>query len=283
MQEVKVATTYDGWDSESERLKRSTLVGKHVVAGIEDSRTFHEKREADIRKRYAAEEIGQRVVNGDGGNWVGEPNDPDAIVQLDQFHMHQAIRRLIADGKAVRDIEGLLGEKDVDGALEYLGIYADSVASDDATDVRVKNALALLKYLSANRDALIPWNERGLPIPEAPEGLVYKRMGVQENQNCTVITLRMKHRRMRWSCMGGNNMAKALARKENHELHETIERYSEEFAYGGEIIEAITTLSAAKAPRKDGKGSPYADIWNRHMPLFDAMMTEARKSLRGVR
>ena len=283
MQEVKVATTYDGWDSESEKLKRSTLVGKHVVAGIEDSRTFHEKREADIRKRYAAEEIGQRVVNGDGGNWVGEPNDPDAIVQLDQFHMHQAIRRLIADGKAVRDIEGLLGEKDVDGALEYLGIYADSVASDDATDVRVKNALALLKYLSANRDALIPWNERGLPIPEAPEGLVYKRMGVQENQNCTVITLRMKHRRMRWSCMGGNNMAKALARKENHELHETIERYSEEFAYGGEIIEAITTLSAAKAPRKDGKGSPYADIWNCHMPLFDAMMTEARKSLRGVR
>ena len=78
-------------------------------------------------------------------------------------------------------------------------------------------------------------------------------------------------------------MAKALARKENHELHETIERYSEEFAYGGEIIEAITTLSAAKAPRKDGKGSPYADIWNCHMPLFDAMMTEARKSLRGVR
>ena len=103
MQEVKVATTYDGWDSESEKLKRSTLVGKHVVAGIEDSRTFHEKREADIRKRYAAEEIGQRVVNGDGGNWVGEPNDPDAIVQLDQFHMHQAIRRLIADGKAVRE------------------------------------------------------------------------------------------------------------------------------------------------------------------------------------
>jgi len=38
MQEVKVATTYDGWDSEGEKLKRSTLVGKHVVAGIEDSR-----------------------------------------------------------------------------------------------------------------------------------------------------------------------------------------------------------------------------------------------------
>jgi hypothetical protein len=38
MQEVKVATTYDGWDSEGEKLKRSRLVGKHVVAGIEDSR-----------------------------------------------------------------------------------------------------------------------------------------------------------------------------------------------------------------------------------------------------
>ena len=283
MQEVKVATTYDGWDSESEKLKRSTLVGKHVVAGIEDSRTFHVKREADIRKRYAADEIGQRVVNGDGGSWIGEPNDPDAIVQLDQFHMHQAIRHFVADGKAVRDIEELLGEKDVDGALEYLATYADSVASDDAADARSRNAMALLKYLSANKDALIPWDERGLPVPEAPEGLVYKHMGVQENQNCTVITLRMKHRRMRWSCSGGNNMAKALARKENRELHETIQRYSEEFACGEDIIEAITTLSAAKAPKKEGKGSPYADIWNCHMPLFDAMMTEARKSFRGVR
>lgn len=53
----------------------------------------------------------------------------------------------------------------------------------------------------------------------------YKNMGVQENQNCTIITLRMKHRRMRWSISGANNMAKLLYRRENDELIETIISY----------------------------------------------------------
>ena len=282
MQEVKVSSTYEGWDAEKEKQNRSTLVEKHILAGIEDSKTFHEKREADIRKRYDADEIGQRIVNGDGGSWIGEPNDPDAIIQLDPFHVHKEIRRLIADKDVIKEIENLLSVKDVDGAMSYIQIYADSVASNDPMDKKAKNALALMGYLSNNKDSLIPWKERDFKIPDAPDGIIYKSMGVQENQNCTVITLRMKHRRMRWSANGGNNMAKALARKENHELHETISRYSEEFIFGSEIIEVIEVLSAAKAPKKDGKGSWYADGWNTHMPIFDAVLTEARKAFRGI-
>ena len=87
---------------------------------------------------------------------------------------------------------------------------------------------------------------------------------------------------MRWSPNGENNMAKALARKENKELHETISRYSEEFVFGNEIIEAIEILSAAKAPKKDGKGNAYADVWNSHIPLLDAVMTEGRKAFRSI-
>ena len=282
MQEVKVSSTYEGWDAEKEKQNRSTLVGKYILAGIEDSKTFHDKREANIRKRYDVDEIVQRIVNGDGGSWIGEPNDPDAIIQLDPFHVHKEIRRLISDKDAVKEIEKLLSEKDVDRALSYIQIYADSVASNDSTDKKAKNARVLLRYLANNKDALIPWKERGIKIPEAPDGLIYKSMGVQENQNCTVITLRMKHRRMRWSANGGNNMAKALARKENRELHETIGRYSEGFVFGKEIVEVVEALSAAKAPKKDGKGSRYADAWNGHMPIFDAVLTEARKAFRRI-
>ena len=282
MQEVKVATTYEGWDAESEKKNRSTLVGKHIIAGIEKSKDFHEKREADIRKRYDADEIEQRIVNGDGGSWIGEPNDPEAIIQLDPFHVHKEIRRLIADKKAIAEIERLLSDKEIDGMLSYIEIYADSVANDDENDKKTKNALTLLQYLKNNKDALIPWQERGLLIPEAPEGMLYKAMGVQENQNCTVITLRMKHRRMRWSPVGGNNMAKILARKENRELHDTISRYSDTLVFKNEIIEVIEILSAAKAPKKDGKGDPYKDRWNAHMPILDAMVTEARRYFRQV-
>ena len=282
MQEVTVATTYEGWDAECEKRNRSTLVGKHIIAGIEKSKDFHEKREADIRKRYDADEIEQRIVNGDGGSWIGEPNDPEAIIQLDPFHVHKEIRRLIADKRAIIEIERLLSEKDIDGMLSYIEIYADSVASNDENDKKTKNALTLLQYLKNNKDALIPWQDRGLSIPEAPEGMLYKAMGVQENQNCTVITLRMKHRRMRWSQAGGNNMAKILARKENRELHDTISRYSDTLVFKNEIIEVIEILSAAKAPKKDGKGDPYKDRWNAHMPILDAMVTEARKYFRQV-
>ena len=181
-----------------------------------------------------------------------------------------------------KEIEQKLADKDVEGALSYIQIYADSVATTDTESHKEKNARALHKYLYNNRNRLIPWQERGLTIPASPEGIVYKGMGVQESQNCTVITLRMKNRRMRWSRDGGNNMAKILARKENRELHDTISRYSETFIFNSEITEAIEVLSAAKTPKRDGKGSRYKDIWNGHMPVLDAVLTEARKAFRGI-
>ena len=66
-QEMKVFTMYEGWDAEKEKEGRSTLVGKTMLAGMEESRTVHEKREACIRRKYDADEIGQRILNGDGG------------------------------------------------------------------------------------------------------------------------------------------------------------------------------------------------------------------------
>ena len=77
-------------------------------------------------------------------------------------------------------------------------------------------------------------------------------------------------------------MAKVLARKTNGELHDTISRYSEILIFKDEIVNVIEALSAAKAPKKDGAGSPYGDIWNNHMPIFDAALTEARKYFRRV-
>lgn len=114
------------------------------------------------------------------------------------------------------------------------------------------------------------------PVQES----TFYAMGIQETQNCTVITLRMKHRRMRWSVNGANNLAKALYRKENRELVETIDRYTDGLVFTMQMQEIIETLSAAKAPKKDGKGNPYADRFNHHMPLFEAMQTVSRKAFK---
>ena len=281
-QEMKVFTMYEGWDAEKEKENRSTLVGKTMLAGMEDSHTFHEKREACIRRKYDADEIGQRVLNGDGGSWIREPYDPEVIFQLDRYHIYQEVLRKIQEKKAQQDLRELLEGEKTDEILEYLRIYADSVESADEKDKRSKKARELLKYLENNRQGLLPYDKQGVEIPAAPEGLLYKHMGVQENQNCTVITMRMKHRRMRWSPAGANNLAKALYRRENKDLLQTIERYTYGLIFTMQMKQVIEILSAAKAPKKDGKGNIYADIIHRHMPLLDAMQTASRKAFRSA-
>lgn len=213
-------------DEEKEKQNRSTLVNKTMLAGMEKSNDFHAKREACIRKKYAADEIGQRILNGDGGSWIKEPYDPDTIFQLDRYHIYQEILRKISNKDAQKEIRRLFDEEKMDEMLEYIQIYATSVASQDENDKSSKKAMELYQYLN-NKDGLLPYDKRGINIPAPEKGILYKGMGIQETQNCTVITLRMKHRRMRWSVNGANNLAKALYRKENRELVETIDRYTD--------------------------------------------------------
>ncbi len=266
-------------DEEKENQNRSTLGNKTLLAGMEKSNDFHAKREACIRKKYAADEIGQRILNGDGGSWIKEPYDPDTIFQLDRYHIYQEILRKISNKDAQKEIRRLFDEEKMDEMLEYIQIYATSVASQDENDKSSKKAMELYQYLN-NKDGLLPYDKRGINIPAPEKGILYKGMGIQETQNCTVITLRMKHRRMRWSVNGANNLAKALYRKENRELVETIDRYTDGLVFTMQMQEIIETLSAAKAPKKDGKGNPYADRFNHHMPLFEAMQTVSRKAFK---
>ncbi len=119
-QEMKVFTMYEGWDEEQEKRKRSTLVGKTMLAGMETSHDFHEKREACIRKKYAADEIKQRILNGDGGSWIKEPYDPDAIFQLDRYHIYQEILRKISNKEAQKEVRRLFEEEKIDEMLEYI-------------------------------------------------------------------------------------------------------------------------------------------------------------------
>ena len=164
--------------------------------------------------------------------------------------------------------------------LKYIQIYADSVESSDEKDKTSQKARELYRYLNNNREGLLPYNKRGITIPEPEEGILYKGMGIQETQNCTVITLRMKHRRMRWSVRGANNLAKALYRKENKELIETIERYTDGLIFTIQMQKIVETLSAAKAPKKEGKGNPYADVVRAHMPITEAIQTASRKAFK---
>lgn len=275
-QEMKVATIYEGWEKEDKSGSR--LCGKKVIAGMEKSNEFHEKREAQIRSIYRADEIEYRILNGDGGSWIKDPYEPETVFQLDRFHIRQEIKRKLNwDKEVAREVEKLFEAEKMDEMLEYIRIYADSVDTGDEKDSRSKKARELYQYLNNNKEGLIPYQKRNIKLPEPPEGMRYGNMGVQENQNCTVITIRMKGNRKRWSVNGANNMAKLLYRKENKELVETVNRYTEALIFNIRMSEIITTLSAAKAPKKDGKGNPYVDVINMHVPLRDTIQTASRR------
>ena len=277
-QEKKVAVMYEGWEKDGK--KNSRLHHKQVLAGMENSDKFHQKREAKLCQRYLADEIEQRILNGDGGSWIKDPYDPDAIFQLDRFHIYQEIKRKITDKEAEKIITTHFEKNEMDEMLEFIQVYADSVETNDEKDNTSKKARELYTYLNNNKTGLKPYDKQGIQIPKPPEHLVYKGMGVQENQNCTTITMRMKHRRMRWSKEGANNMAKVLYTKENKELGATIERYTDGLLFAIELEETIASLSAAKAPRKDGKGNIYVDLIKGHMPMLDAMQTASRRAFR---
>lgn len=277
-QEMKVSTIYEGIDISNPN--RKVLMGKKTLAGMENSTEFHEKREAQIRSIYNTDEIEYRILNGDGGSWIKDPYEPDTIVQLDQFHIYQEIKKQInKDKEAQKDVEALFEAEMIDEMFEYLEMYINSVDTDDENDKRAKNARELYKYLNNNREGLIPYQHRGIELPELKKGLKYGTLGVQENQNCTVITMRMKGNRKRWSENGANHMAKLLYRKENGELIETVNRYNEALIFKADMQEIIEILSAAKAPLKDGKGSVYVDVINMHVPMRDAVCTAGRRAM----
>ena len=127
--------------------------------------------------------------------------------------MYSKITEKISDKKAQGEIRQLFDEEKPEEMLEYIEIYATSVESPDEKDKRSKHARELYQYLNNNCNGLLPYNKQGITIPEPQGGVIYKGMDVQESQNCTVITLRMKNRKMRWSVNGANNLAKTLYRK----------------------------------------------------------------------
>ena len=97
-------------------------------------------------------------------------------------------------------------------------------------------------------------------------------MGVQENQNCTLITMRMKGKRRRWAQKSAGNMVRLLYYRENKELHDAVERYTDGSVWAEPIKEMLKKpLSAAKVAMLDGEGNNrYVDIMNVHLPILDS-------------
>jgi len=251
--EIKVGIAYDGWKQTGK--DRYALDGKVVVAGVSNSKEFQQYREAMIAEKYNLDETELRIMNADGAEWVKNLCDADTVFQLDVFHRNKAIKEKILQPAAVKAIYEYLSEKRLEEMFAYLEMYRDSLDEDD----EIEKASELIRYFRNNQNGLIPYQERGLKIPEHPEGLIYRNLGAMENHVWSVIAKRMKHNHTCWSIKGGNHLAKILAKKCSGRLNEVAEKLKMR-VFDGKIAQEIEKeiLSAARAPRKEGKGYEYA-------------------------
>lgn len=250
--EMKAAIAYDGWVKEGSG--RYSLDGKVVTAGFDKASDFQKIREAMIASEYNLDEVQMRFLNGDGASWIKNVKDKETVFQLDPFHRNKSIRENLSHKKAICDVMELLENEQVEEMFEYLTIYKDSLTDDS----EIEKAEVLIRYFTANREGLLPYQKRGLEIPECPEGLIYKNMGTMENHIWSIIARRMKHNHTSWSIRGGNHLAKILAKKCSGKLYEITEQLRIP-VFEEEKIEEIKgdILHAGQVRKKIGSGYTY--------------------------
>lgn len=268
--EIKIATQYGGW-RERGRGRYGT-VGKQAYAGFDDPKEFRRRSEARLAQRYDVDGIDVRILNGDGASWIKGIGE-DVIMQLDPFHRSRALTRGLPDKIARSEVRRLLKEKDVDGALGYI----KSVAENSKEEKEAKRVKELYRYFNDNKDHLLTWDERGIKLPPPPDGIVYRRLGTQEHSNCTLITHRMKRRKASWSIKGAEHMAKLLCL---YAIGDPEKLFSNEgIARTGN--HAFESLSAAKAPLRDGRGND-GGLPRGGWPYDNASLTEGRKAVKDI-
>lgn len=273
--EIKVGLAYDGWKDQGR--ERFALDNKVVVAGFARSKEFQEFREAAIAEKYNTDEIEIRLMNADGSEWIKNICDTDTVFQLDPFHRNKAVKENIPYPKAVREVMQMLNAKDIEGMFDYLKMYKDSLSDDK----EIEKAERLITYFMNNREGLLSYKEKGIVLPEHPRGLVYRNMGTMENHISSTIARRMKHNHTSWSIKGGNHLAKILAKKCSGRLDEVTQKLKcrgFEPAKAEQIKEKV--MSAASAPKKDGKGYRYPMAG--HLRKLDNCSGITRRTLLGI-
>ena len=273
--EMKMAAAYDGWEKEGKNRYR--LRNKVLVCGFENSKEFQQKKEGAVASVFNTDEITIRILNGDGGGWIKAGlSDADVHFQLDPFHKNREITRKVKEEAQRETIRRLLAEKRVEDCL----LFIKGIAGLMEDEGQKKNLMGLYEYFSSNKEGLLPYQERGLKIPEPPAGVEYRNLGTMEHHVCDGAAKRMKHQKASWSKAGAENLGRLLCKKVCGNLYDTITCLSKNVLPERYVEKVEEVLSSAAAPKKDGRGYLYPVRGGR--PFAGAFMTNGRKAIRDM-
>lgn len=273
--EMKIAINYTGWSNDN-TLRYDKLLNKTAIAGFFDTDTFYRLTDSLIYNTYDMDSVLYKISNADGAAWTNR-NEIVDIFQIDYFHIHQAIIKSVKNKEKRKRFLYLMKNAGYDELIYEVGAYKNITK-----DIKSQEAVTrLYEYLSNNRENLPRWKEK-LKLKDEPD-VKYKNMGVQENQNCTIITRRMKHRRMAWSKKGATNLAMVLCERVNRKtLKENTGRIEDFKIKKTTIAKGIKTLINDMETKKVKKKKNKALQLNASIPSLDSKNTYTIKKLRRI-
>ncbi len=280
--EMKMAKFYEGWKKRGNQKNAYLTHNKTIIASFDKASEFKKLSDATIANKYNVDEIQHRIINGDGDPWIKRGMDEEGVhYQLDPFHRARAVVRAVPEKSEAKKLNNMFDKGKRDEAMECLVELMIEYTEDEKVTEKLHK---LYNYLFNNREGLIPFQLRGIPLPKPPEGLSYRNMGTMESSVCNVIKLRMKGRKMSWTKSGANNLGKLLALRASGKLYDALDTlFNTALADDKleEMVEEIVQLSAAEANKKPKKTGIYP-IKTSPMPYEGQALTLGRKAIRNL-
>lgn len=251
--EMKVGIAYDGvrW-TETKSGKRRALNHKIAYASFKNATEFRKVKEGLVASRFDTKQIQLRVCNGDGANWIRNKNSENCIDVLDEFHRNKKIMECVRDPEFAALLRTHLHNKDIDLLLDCIEAQINSLT--DVTEIEKMRDLQ--RYYTENKDSLLGYYDRDIPIPETREpGVIHHaRLGSMESNIFTLIGNRMKGRRACWSENGANNLAILLCQKHTIGFENLFAKLPERPEKEPEFVDTLPLLGSGKIPKTEGKG-----------------------------
>ena len=251
--EMKVGIAYDGvrW-TETKSGKRRVLDHKIAYASFKSAKEFRKVKEGLVASRFDVNQIQLRVCNGDGASWIRNKNSENCIDVLDEFHRNKKITECVRDPEFAALLRTHLYNKDIDLLLDCIEAQIDSLT--DAAEIEKMRELQ--RYYTENKDSLLGYYDRDIPIPETREpGVIHHaRLGSMESNVFTLIGNRMKGRRACWSENGANNLAMILCQKHTIGFENLFAKLPKLPEPEPEFVDTLPLLGASKIAQTEGKG-----------------------------
>jgi hypothetical protein len=197
-----------------------------------------------------------RLINGDGAGWVKSfyrETMSVCYLQLDPYHRNKALTVAGLREYEHSNMLTLLRNKDIKSCLDYI----QAIMVNETSENKKKKLLDLYEYYRSNREYLIPIMERGLKLPNPPDGVEYRGLGTMESSVGNLAARRMKGRKAAFSRDGAVRLASLIGYKLSKDLHGKIQHIQT-----GEIpakhleqtFNSMKTLSAGAIAEVIGSG-----------------------------